>query len=52
MNDRTAVAAARVRGRVSAEQWAAREDLAACYRLAAFDLMYAQSDFLSPAPWR
>src|SRR5688572_12276721 len=54
MNDHTAVSTARVRERVSAEEWAAREDLAACYRLAAYfrmtDLIYTHISARVPGP--
>lgn len=52
MNDPTS--AARVRERVSAEEWAVREDLAACYRLAAHfrmtDLIYTHISARVPGP--
>ena len=54
MNDPTAASTARVRERVSAEEWAAREDLAACYRLAAYfrmtDLIYTHISARVPGP--
>ena len=54
MNDHTAVSAARVCERVSAQEWAAREDLAACYRLAAYfrmtDLIYTHISARVPGP--
>jgi ribulose-5-phosphate 4-epimerase/fuculose-1-phosphate aldolase len=54
MNDPTTVSTARVRERVSAEEWAAREDLAACYRLAAYfrmtDLIYTHISARVPGP--
>ena len=54
MNDHTSAAVARVRERVSAEEWAAREDLAACYRLAAHfrmtDLIYTHISARVPGP--
>jgi ribulose-5-phosphate 4-epimerase/fuculose-1-phosphate aldolase len=44
----------RVRARVSAEEWAVREDLAACYRLAAYfrmtDLIYTHISARVPGP--
>src|SRR5690606_26821383 len=54
MNDATAASRPRVRKRVSAEEWAVREDLAACYRLAAHfrmtDLIYTHISARVPGP--
>lgn len=53
MDDHTP-AGARVRERISAEEWAVREDLAACYRLAAYfrmtDLIYTHISARVPGP--
>jgi ribulose-5-phosphate 4-epimerase/fuculose-1-phosphate aldolase len=49
-----AESASRVRTRVAAEEWAVREDLAACYRLAAYfrmtDLIYTHISARVPGP--
>lgn len=55
MNDQAAAASVlQVRQRVSAEEWAVREDLAACYRLAAHfrmtDLIYTHISARVPGP--
>ncbi len=54
MNEMTAASSARVRERLSAEEWAVREDLAACYRLAAHfrltDLIYTHISARVPGP--
>ena len=54
MNEIAAASVAGVRERVSAEEWAVREDLAACYRLAAHfrmtDLIYTHISARAPGP--